>query len=114
MPSLVTRNPCLILAGVLAGLALTAPAAHAATFTVTKTADTVDGTCGADCSLREAVIAANAAAGADVVQVPTGTFALALPGAEDAAQIGDLDVLAAGGALRVQGAGAAQTTIDAD
>ena len=32
--------------------------ASAATFTVTKTADTNDGLCDADCSLREAVFAA--------------------------------------------------------
>ena len=41
--------------------------AYAATFVVTKTADTADGTCDADCSLREAIIAANAAAGADLM-----------------------------------------------
>ena len=34
--------------------------ASATTFTVTKTADTNDGTCDADCSLREAIVAANA------------------------------------------------------
>ena len=34
--------------------------AQAATFTVTKTADTNDGTCDADCSLREAIAAATA------------------------------------------------------
>ena len=42
--------------------------AQAATFTVTKTADTNDGACDADCSLREAIIAANAAVGADVIR----------------------------------------------
>lgn len=36
-----------------------------APFVVTKTADTGDGACDADCSLREAVLAANAQAGAD-------------------------------------------------
>ena len=54
----------------LFGLAILcfAPAfARAATFTVTKTADTADGSCDADCSLREAVIAANANAGADTI-----------------------------------------------
>ena len=35
-----------------------------ATFSVTKNADTNDGTCDADCSLREAIVAANANAGA--------------------------------------------------
>jgi CSLREA domain-containing protein len=33
---------------------------QAATFTVSKTADTNDGNCNADCSLREAITAANA------------------------------------------------------
>ena len=37
---------------------------QAATFTVTKTTDTNDGSCNADCSLREAIIAANAPAAA--------------------------------------------------
>jgi CSLREA domain-containing protein len=39
----------------------------ASTFNVTKTADTADGACDADCSLREAIIAANAAPGADTI-----------------------------------------------
>jgi CSLREA domain-containing protein len=37
------------------------------TFTVTKTADTNDGACDADCSLREAIVAANARVGVDVI-----------------------------------------------
>src|SRR5690349_12080059 len=41
--------------------------AHAATYTVSKTADTNDGTCNADCSLREAIAAANASAGDDII-----------------------------------------------
>ncbi len=36
-------------------------------FVVTKTADSADGVCDADCSLREAIAAANATAGADTV-----------------------------------------------
>jgi CSLREA domain-containing protein len=48
-------------------------AATAATFTVTKTADTNDGACNADCSLREAIVAANALPGADIVVLPAGT-----------------------------------------
>ncbi|MEZ5428442.1 MAG: choice-of-anchor Q domain-containing protein [Pyrinomonadaceae bacterium] len=46
----------------------------AATFTVTKTADTDDGSCDADCSLREAVGAANSAAGDDLIQFDPGLF----------------------------------------
>jgi CSLREA domain-containing protein len=41
--------------------------ASSTTFTVTKTADTNDGSCNADCSLREAVAAANANVGADTI-----------------------------------------------
>lgn len=48
-------------------------AAPAATFTVTKTADTYDGACNADCSLREALQAANATQAADLVMIPAGT-----------------------------------------
>ena len=67
--------------------------AAAATFNVTKATDSADGACDADCSLREAIIAANASAGADDVVVPAGTYVLELVGAsEDAAATGDLDV----------------------
>ena len=45
--------------------------AQAATLTVTKTADTNDGVCDADCSLREAIAAANAG---DVIEFATPLF----------------------------------------
>ncbi|MBZ0252333.1 MAG: FG-GAP-like repeat-containing protein, partial [Candidatus Methylomirabilis sp.] len=48
------------------------------TFLVTKTSDTDDGACDADCSLREAIEAANARAGADRVAVPPGVYVLDL------------------------------------
>jgi CSLREA domain-containing protein len=41
--------------------------ADGTTFVVTKTADTADGACDADCSLREAIIAANALPGLDSI-----------------------------------------------
>jgi CSLREA domain-containing protein len=41
--------------------------ARAATFTVTKTADTNDGVCDADCSLREAIAAANGSSTDDTI-----------------------------------------------
>ena len=47
--------------------------AQATTFTVNKTADTNDGFCNADCSLREAIVAANNTPGADVITFNTGT-----------------------------------------
>ncbi|HLM60606.1 MAG TPA: CSLREA domain-containing protein, partial [Pyrinomonadaceae bacterium] len=40
---------------------------QAATLTVTKIADTNDGACDADCSLREAIAAANPAGGDEIV-----------------------------------------------
>jgi CSLREA domain-containing protein len=76
----------------LAWPALSAAPAHAATFTVTKTTDTNDGNCNADCSLREAVIRANAAAGADLIEIPTGYYQLTIAGSDDTAAAGDLDI----------------------
>src|SRR5688572_33190754 len=46
-------------------------------FTVTKIADTNDGVCDADCSLREAVAAANAASGDDSVVFDPTVFGAA-------------------------------------
>jgi CSLREA domain-containing protein len=62
-------------------LVFTGAAVNAAAidFTVTKTADTNDGVCDADCSLREAIAAANALAGGDRVILGTGqTYNLSL------------------------------------
>ncbi|MEL6610904.1 MAG: CSLREA domain-containing protein, partial [Bacteroidota bacterium] len=59
----------LSLAAILAlGFLTTLPAFAQTTFVVTKTADTNDGTCDADCSLREALEAADAAAGDDLIR----------------------------------------------
>lgn len=66
---------------------------HAAQFTISKTADTADGACDSDCSLREAIIAANTNGEDDVIIVPAGTYTLARSGTgEDAASTGDLDI----------------------
>ena len=77
----------------IALLTLAAPAG-ASVFTVTKTADTLDGACDPyDCSLREAVVAANQAGGTDVIELPPGTYVLTRTGErEDNAATGDLDV----------------------
>jgi CSLREA domain-containing protein len=91
-------------------LAASVATAGALTFTVTKTADTADGACDADCSLREAVIAANAHPGADTIVVPAGIYTLTLTGAgEDAAATGDLDIT---DDCTITGAGADRTVID--
>ncbi|MDX2032617.1 MAG: CSLREA domain-containing protein [Blastocatellia bacterium] len=90
---------------------ITAPAAPAAVFSVTKTTDTNDGACNADCSLREAIRAANASLGADVISLPAGTYTLTLAGAnENAAATGDLDIT---DALTITGGGAASTIVQA-
>jgi CSLREA domain-containing protein len=61
---------------------------------VTKNEDSFDGAClPRDCSLREAVAAANAAPGPNTIHLPGGDFAVSLSGAgEDAAASGDLDL----------------------
>jgi CSLREA domain-containing protein len=87
---------------VLALIVGVASGAQSATITVDSAADSlaIDG----NCTLREAVIAANtdtavdacpAGSGADIVVVPAGTYTLTLVGTgEDAAATGDLDVTA--------------------
>ena len=78
--------------------------------TVTKTADTADGTCDSDCSLREAVIAANAVP--RTITLPAGTYTLTIAGTnEDNAAKGDLD-MTGGAGITIIGAGAATTIID--
>ena len=57
-------------------IALLSAAASGATFTVTKVADTNDGVCDADCSLREAVVAANGGA-ADEIEFDPVVFGTA-------------------------------------
>jgi CSLREA domain-containing protein len=96
----------------VAGLALAGPAtAGAATFTVTKTADSADGACDADCSLREATIAANTSPGADTIVLPAGTYSLTVstPPEEDLSAEGDLDIT---DDVTITGAGARSTIID--
>jgi CSLREA domain-containing protein len=92
-------------------LLIHAPPARAATFIVTRTDDPAPNGCvPADCSLREAIIAANAATGTDSVSLPFGTYLLAITGTnEDASSTGDLDV---SGTLLLTGAGIGKTIID--
>lgn len=60
-------------------------------YTVTKTADTADGTCDADCSVREAITASNTTPGA--VIIPAGTYTRTLTGSsEDNNNTGDFDI----------------------
>jgi len=80
----------------------------AANFTVTKTADTNDGVCNADCSLREAVAAANLVGSNDTID-----FAPALSGQTITLSnvFPDLNIVA-NGSLTITGLGANRLTID--
>lgn len=101
----------------LTSTVLLAPAARATTITVNTTTD--ENNSDGDCSLREAVIAANqdslrdacpAGNGADTIRLPAGTFALTRTGNfEQVSLTGDLDIASD---LTIEGAGQADTTID--
>lgn len=73
-------------------LFFSSPAVHAATYTVTETVDTEVGTCDSNCTLREAVIAANDG-GEDTIIIPADTYQFTrTTSGEDAASQGDLDL----------------------
>ncbi|MGB4859684.1 MAG: IPTL-CTERM sorting domain-containing protein [Dokdonella sp.] len=107
-------RPSLVLLQNGAAAPFVVPSVPLATFSVSKTADTNDGVCNADCSLREAIVAANAAAGADSITLPAGTYTLTMGNTggvnEDASAQGDLDI---NDALTITGAGAATTIVQA-
>lgn len=95
-----------------------ASARASATFTVDSTVDEVDAspgdgqcaTAGGVCTLRAAIQETNALAGADTINLPSGTYTLTLTGAnEDAAATGDLDI---SDDLTIAGDGVASTIID--
>jgi CSLREA domain-containing protein len=86
-------------------------ATAASVFQVTKQADTADGVCDADCSLREAIIAANADDDESTINVPgSATHYLITNGlGDDGGLQGDFDVITN---VTMQGAGIDQTIID--
>ena len=86
-------------------------ATSATHFVVTKVADTNDGVCNSDCSLREAISAANAQPGTDSISFALdGTFSLSLIGRlEDQNNSGDLDIKES---LFIIGRGVGQTIIE--
>ncbi|HWV15874.1 MAG TPA: choice-of-anchor Q domain-containing protein [Cellvibrio sp.] len=85
---------------------------------VSKTADSFDGVCDSDCSLREAVALANATPGSHKIRLPAGTYTLSIAAPigedytvedEDENRNGDLDIISD---LTIAGAGAEETFID--
>jgi hypothetical protein len=104
---------------ILALAALVAGAAPAAIFPVNATTDAVDATpgdgvcdtagAGLVCTLRAAVMEANALAGDDVIQLGVATYALTLAGLDETSAAGDLDVFSN---VRIEGAGMDQTVIE--
>ncbi len=102
-----------VVAGGLAGLIFSITPARAFTiYTVTRTDDPIPDSClPADCSLREAVRAANTAAGTDLIVLPASTYTLTQLRAkiDPNAANGDLDITSD---LIIQGAGAASTIIN--
>lgn len=80
---------------------------EAAVYVVTKTADTSDGTCDSDCSLREAIAAANATVDNDSV-----AFALPLFSSPQTITLSGTElVIANNGSLTIFGPGANRLTI---
>ena len=110
--TIARSGPRILLGTALAAVALSLiPAtAHAAPFAPTRFDDPIPGACDpGDCSLREAIRAANLTAEADTITLQPGTYFLDELGEDDTALAGDLDVTQP---LIIQGAGAAATTID--
>jgi CSLREA domain-containing protein len=100
------------------GLKAATLAPTGAVFVVTSANDAVDanlanGTCATAsgaCTLRAAIQQANALAGLDTIQIPAGTYALAIrPQNQNLADTGDLDVT---GPVTIVGAGPESTIVD--
>jgi hypothetical protein len=103
------RQPVVPLLAAVA-VALATPLA-AADFVVTKYIDSTfpDACLPGDCSLREAVISANANPGADRILLSAGIYTISLFGIDDDAGGGDLDILTE---IEIVGVGAPLTRID--
>jgi fibronectin-binding autotransporter adhesin len=88
-------------------------AAPTANLSVTKFTDSADGSCDvSDCSLREAIIAANGNSQDNTIELGSGAYALSLTTGGSEPEYGDLDVTS-GYALTITGNGPENTIIDA-
>lgn len=93
-------------------------ASPSATFTVNSTVDAVDANPGngvcqtavpGQCTLRAAVMEANALPGNDSINLPTGIFTLTLPGDDFESEVGDINIT---DGLTLSGASTSSTIID--
>jgi CSLREA domain-containing protein len=108
-----------MVAALTAALLFQAEPSYAAAITVNTTTDELNSD--GDCSLREAITAANAntatdacaaGSGTDTITLPAGTYTLSVAGiGEDANATGDLDLTSN---ITINGAGATTTVIDAN
>jgi CSLREA domain-containing protein len=90
--------------------AISASPAQAAALAVTRTDDPAPNGCQpGDCSLREAIIAANATTEADVIALGSTFYVLSLSGVDETAGAGDLDIT---GDLTITGAGQGSTFVN--
>lgn len=102
----------------LLAMLVLAPGAGAAVFSVTKFTDSADGNCDSDCSLREAILAANQLQDpTNRIDLAAGTYRLSIP--RDTGRFGNLigtgvdGNLAVTRTLTINGAGKDATIIDA-
>jgi CSLREA domain-containing protein/uncharacterized repeat protein (TIGR01451 family) len=113
--AILLRRATLVAAATTLGVLAWTGVANAASFTVTTTNDSNDGACTASlCSLRDAVVAADAAGGSSTITVPAGTYKLARAStAADDPTTGDLDIDNEA-SVTINGAGSGSTIIDAN
>ncbi|MBS0571101.1 MAG: hypothetical protein JSS28_10865 [Proteobacteria bacterium] len=100
------RAPLALALAAALGVAALPGLAQAATYTVTSAGDAGTGTCAATCTLRDAIAAANANAGADTV-----TFASTLSGDTILLDIAGKGHIAIADSLTIQGPGANLLTV---
>lgn len=113
----------LLIAGLVCLAVFGAHPLTAATFVVDSTTDSIDaapgnGACAdavGNCTLRAAIMEANALTGADAITLPAGVYTIAIAGtSEDGCLTGDFDVTDTTGQLSITGAGVDVTFIDAN
>lgn len=112
--ALILRALALLVLALLAGgdgLSKGTSAEGSSVFTVTKQQDTADSACDADCSLREAIIAAGSADGPSTIVVPARATPYLITNGigDDTGLSGDFDILTP---ITIEGAGIDQTIID--